>query len=306
MNNATEVFTDPRALQGTPPYVEHLVPRDGHHLYAREYRGTGPTLVLLHGFPDNLHIYDRVIPFLVDAGRHVVAFDFLGFGASDKPAGYSCSFEQQRADLEAVINFLKLDQTMLVAHDASGVVAINFVLSHPEKVSSLCLSNTFYVDTPTLRFPELILLCSTPHLAALAEAMLSDPKQVAFLLNFQMHQLQEGAPQAQKDIAENVLRPIIVNNFFQYPSAGPAFAKLTADTRPQIERNTGQLSQLANLALPVKIIWGKGDVYLNTGVAEDLVTRFKHASLQLLDAGHWLMLDLPEEFAHALVAKNPT
>jgi pimeloyl-ACP methyl ester carboxylesterase len=37
--------------------------------------------VLLHGFPDDLHLYDRLVPEL--AGRRVVSFDFLGWGASE-------------------------------------------------------------------------------------------------------------------------------------------------------------------------------------------------------------------------------
>src|SRR5277367_6078240 len=94
-------------------------------------------------------------------------------------------------------------------------LAINYALAHPERVSTLCLSNTFYGDSPTLRFPELIELFSTPGLAALSHAMLADPAQVAFLLNFQLGQLQLGAPQALKDIADKVLRPIITENFFQ-------------------------------------------------------------------------------------------
>ena len=56
----------------------------------------------MHGFPDNLHIYDDLVPHLVAAGRRVVTFDFLGFGASDKP-GTGYSFAQQMGDLEAVV-----------------------------------------------------------------------------------------------------------------------------------------------------------------------------------------------------------
>jgi len=37
----------------------------------------------MHGFPDNVHVYDRLIPAL--RGRQVITFDFLGWGASDKP-----------------------------------------------------------------------------------------------------------------------------------------------------------------------------------------------------------------------------
>ncbi len=82
-------------------FSEHLIPRGEGNAYARDYAGSGPAFVLMHGFPDNLHIYDDLLPFLVAAGRRVVAFDFLGYGASDKPAGASYGFEQQLGDLEA-------------------------------------------------------------------------------------------------------------------------------------------------------------------------------------------------------------
>jgi haloalkane dehalogenase len=69
-----------------PSFIEHWVPRGHGRVYVREYAGIGPAFVLMRGFPDNLHIYDELIPHLVAAGRWVVTFDFLGFGASDKPA----------------------------------------------------------------------------------------------------------------------------------------------------------------------------------------------------------------------------
>jgi haloalkane dehalogenase len=76
------------------PYIEHRISHDGHMIYARDYPGQGPADVMLPGFPDNLHIYDYVVPYLTAAGRRVVVFDFLGFGQSDKTApGYN--FEQQ-------------------------------------------------------------------------------------------------------------------------------------------------------------------------------------------------------------------
>jgi pimeloyl-ACP methyl ester carboxylesterase len=56
-------------------YREHLVPRGGQRIYAREHPGVEPTLVLLHGFPDDLHLYDRLLPHL-NPPRRVVTFDF--------------------------------------------------------------------------------------------------------------------------------------------------------------------------------------------------------------------------------------
>jgi haloalkane dehalogenase len=84
---------------GKPPFSEHRVPRGQGSIYARDYKGAGPAFVLMHGFPDNLHIYDDLVPYLVAGRRRVVAFDFLGFGASEKPSGATYSFKQQLGDL---------------------------------------------------------------------------------------------------------------------------------------------------------------------------------------------------------------
>lgn len=58
-------------VDGNPLFVEQYIPREQGRVYARDYKGTGPALVLMHGFPDNLHIYDDLIPYLVAGGRRV-------------------------------------------------------------------------------------------------------------------------------------------------------------------------------------------------------------------------------------------
>lgn len=42
-------------------YKEHFVQRDHHRIYAREYAGEEPVIILMHGFPDKLHLYDRLL-----------------------------------------------------------------------------------------------------------------------------------------------------------------------------------------------------------------------------------------------------
>ena len=68
-------------------YREHFVLLDQHRIYAREYLGEEPAIIMMHGFPDNVHLYDRLVPYL--SPRRLVVFDFLGWGASDKPRKYS-------------------------------------------------------------------------------------------------------------------------------------------------------------------------------------------------------------------------
>src|SRR5690242_11616268 len=67
-----------------------FVTHNGYRIAAYEQKGAGPAIVLLHGFPDNHHLYDRVVSRL--KGRHVVTFDFLGWGASAKPSNYEYTF----------------------------------------------------------------------------------------------------------------------------------------------------------------------------------------------------------------------
>ena len=45
-------------------YEEKFVQLHHHRIYAREYAGEEPTILLMHGFPDNVHLYDRLVPHL--------------------------------------------------------------------------------------------------------------------------------------------------------------------------------------------------------------------------------------------------
>ncbi|HZD40952.1 MAG TPA: alpha/beta fold hydrolase, partial [Terriglobales bacterium] len=117
-------------------HQETFVQRNQHRIHVRESPGKEPTIILMHGFPDNLHLYDRLSPYL-SPPRRVIAFDFLGWGASDKPRGYPYTATNQVADLDSVITQLQLQQVLLVAHDASGPPAIDWSLAHPEQVAGL-------------------------------------------------------------------------------------------------------------------------------------------------------------------------
>src|SRR5499425_3200705 len=138
-------------------YQERSVQRDQHRIHVRDHPGEEPTIVLMHGFPDNLHLYDRLVPHLTPP-RRIVLFDFLGWGASDKPAGYPYTTSNQVGDIDAVITQLRLQQVILVAHDASGPPAIDWALDRSARVAGLVLLNTYYCDMPTLRAPEAIWL----------------------------------------------------------------------------------------------------------------------------------------------------
>jgi haloalkane dehalogenase len=283
-------------------FSERRISRGDGRLYAQDYPGAGPAFVLMHGFPDNLHIYDELIPHLTASGRRVVTFDFLGFGASDKPSGATYNFSQQLADLEAVVNALGLDQIVPVAHDASGPAGINFTLAHPERVESLCILNSAYDDALPVHWPEMIELFATKSLNALSGAIAQSPEQLRWLLAWQPNKFRDAQPSSQRAHFETVTEKLIADNFTRQPSSGPAFVQLASDFFGELARNTARLPELKTINVPVKVIWGEFDPYITSEVAKDRASHFNHASLHLLPGGHWVQSDLPEEVAQQMLS----
>jgi haloalkane dehalogenase len=284
------------------PYTEHRIQRTAGNLYARDYAGTGPAFVLMHGFPDNLHIWDELVPHLVAAGRRVVTFDFLGFGASDKPAGAHYSFEQQLGDLETLADTLDLNRIVPVAHDSSGMAALNYTLARRERVDSVIMLNSAYSEDSTVLWPEMITLFATGNLHALGMAFAQSPEQFAWLLRWQQEQFAKALPDSQREHFISFIGPLITANFVNQPGAGPAFVQLTAEFFEEHSRNADQLPKLKELDVAVKLIWGKYDPYIPVSVAERRQSQLKNASLTVIPAGHWLQADEPAQVARAMLS----
>ncbi|MCQ8278901.1 alpha/beta hydrolase [Acetobacteraceae bacterium KSS8] len=180
----------------TADFIEHRIAQGPGALFVRDYPCNGPAFALLHGFPDDGHIYDDLIPHLAFAGRRTVTIDFPGFGASDRPGGTHYGFPQQVRDVEAVIAALSIDRAVLVGHDAGGPAAMNFALRHPDTAHGVVPLNVFYGEAPGLPVPELIELFSHPRLSAVARHLLQSPEHFAWLLEFQRELLLADASPA--------------------------------------------------------------------------------------------------------------
>jgi haloalkane dehalogenase len=283
-------------------FSEHHIPREEGRVYARDYAGSGPAFVLMHGFPDNLHIWDDLIPYLVASGRRVVTFDFLGFGASDKLSGTIYSFKQQLGDLEAVVEGLRLGKIVPVAHDSSGMATLNYALTHPNGVESVIMLNSAYSEDTTVQWPEMITLFATRSMQPLAMAIAQSPEQFGWLLKWQQKQFLDSLPEVQKPHFNAFIGPLISDNFIAQPSAGPAFVQLAAQFFDEHARNAKHLPELGTLDIPVRLIWGKYDPYITVAVAERRQSQLKNASLAVIPAGHWLQADEPEQVAKEMLS----
>jgi len=112
-------MTVPRAAEWIAEN-DTLTSRRGHRIAFRR-RGTGPTVLLLHGFPTWSYDYAEMATDLA-ADHGVITMDFLGYGASDKPDNYRYSVAESADTVEDLIAHLNLTSVRLVVHDYGGIV----------------------------------------------------------------------------------------------------------------------------------------------------------------------------------------
>ena len=97
------------------PYVTVGEENSGNIDLYYEDHGSGPPVVLIHGYPLSGRAWDKQIPVLLEAGRRVITYDRRGFGKSSQPtSGYD--YDTFAADLKILIEKLDLSDATLVGH----------------------------------------------------------------------------------------------------------------------------------------------------------------------------------------------
>jgi haloalkane dehalogenase len=283
------------------PHTEHIVARkDGHRIHAREFnpakKDQGPTLVLMHGFPDNQHLYDLLVPQL-SAQYHIVTFDFLGWGLSDKPNPFVYNVASQRADLAAVVQQLKLNKVVLVLHDLSGQSGIDWALDNEAQTSALVLLNTYYSPMPSLVAPEAIQFYATPSIFRDIAVWGATKSGGGFQggVGSQLARFYSNAK------IRDAFTPIITHNSV---NIRPAFFSSTSVLWQELEARKASVPRLQQFKKPVHIVFGADDPYLNSGVAAEFKRLFSNSSLHLVpQAGHYVQLDNAKEVGSILLTK---
>jgi haloalkane dehalogenase len=131
-------------------------------VFVCDIAGEDPPIILMHGFPDDHRIYDKLLPLL--SPRRAVAFDWLGYGRSDRSTAAGSSLDEHGSELAAVLDELGITRAVLVGHDASGPDAVAFAVANPQRVGHLVLLNTIFGHQPALQIPEMIRLLADPLL----------------------------------------------------------------------------------------------------------------------------------------------
>lgn len=260
--------------------------------------GSGPLVVLLHGFPEHSYTWRYQLSALAEAGFRVVAPDMRGYHLSEKPRGVAAyRVEALAGDVAALIRHLGAQRAALVGHDWGGGVAWATAMLHPKLVERLAILNA-------------------PHPASFLHA-LRDPRQLLrswYVFFFQLPRLPEAYLSARDYAAlravftrdprrpgaytsEDIER--IVEAFAQ---PGTATAALNY-YRALFRRNPLAARRLLRrVDAPVLVLWGEHDRYLRSTLADPPAEWVPNVRVvRFPDASHFVHADEPERMNEELV-----
>ena len=111
---------------------------NGVTLFTRRV-GSGPLVVVLHGGPGAHHDYLLPQYDLLARGRELFYYDQRGGGQSPVPRETPVGWREQVADLDAIRQAMGLDRLALCGYSWGGLLAVLYLLEHPDRVGQLAL-----------------------------------------------------------------------------------------------------------------------------------------------------------------------
>ncbi len=254
----------------------------------------GPLVVLLHGFPEFWYGWRRQIAPLAAAGLRVLVPDQRGYNRSSKPLGRrSYALDTLADDVLGLASALGRARFAVVGHDWGGVVAWHLAARDQDRIERAAILNA-------------------PHPATLQRYMLTHPGQAArswYVGFFQAPFLPEAMLSA-GDFAglrralDSTARPgtFTREDAARYRTAWAQPGALTAmlNWYRALPAGAGSV-QSKRIQVPVRVIWGDRDAYLENGLAEAGLALCGHGEVfHLGGATHWVQHDEPERVSELL------
>jgi pimeloyl-ACP methyl ester carboxylesterase len=113
--------------------------------------GTGPLVVLVHGFPELWYSWRHQLPVLAEAGYHAVAPDLRGYGETDAPpVDESYTVSNLTADLIGLLDALEAEQAVLVGHDWGATISWACAELYPRHVRAVVALSVPYKPRPAV------------------------------------------------------------------------------------------------------------------------------------------------------------
>jgi pimeloyl-ACP methyl ester carboxylesterase len=254
--------------------------------------GTGPLVVLLHGFPEFWYSWRHQIPALADAGFRVIAPDMRGYNLSGKPKGVRpYQLETLAADVAGLIRHAGATRATVVGHDWGGLVAWQVPLHHPEVLEKLIILNA-------------------PHPGAARRELrtLAQLRKSWYIFFFQLPVLPEWTIRRREfagiakilrtdPVRSGAFSPEDVRLYQQALAQPGALTAALNYYRALFRRSLREWSKpFPPITVPTLVIWGERDPYLGLPLLEGLREWVPDLRIERLpEASHWIQVDAPEK-----------
>lgn len=120
-----------------------------------EVEGSGPAIVMLHGYLASSRYYKKLVPRLA-RDHTVIRLDLLGHGRSPKPRHSNYGYDDQLAAIYYTLEQLGIQQPyMLVGHSMGTLIALRYARTYPESVSRLVLFNPPMFSSPEEAYDDI-------------------------------------------------------------------------------------------------------------------------------------------------------
>jgi pimeloyl-ACP methyl ester carboxylesterase len=247
--------------------------------------GEGPPLVLTHGTPSWSYEWRALIGPLAERVS-VYAWDLLGYGDSAQREGQDVSIAAQARYLSELLGLWGLDAPAVAGHDIGAAIVLRAHLCEGHRFSGVALIDGVVFNPWTTP--------ATMHIRRHLEAYMTMPGHI-YEQVIRAHLGTAFARPPAPGVLDGYLRPWL----------GPEGQRAYFRKLEQIdEAQTAMLAaRLGELDMPVTVIWGEQDRWLEPELGRRLAAAVPDAELHLLpDAGHFSMEDDPQRVARLLAA----
>ncbi len=255
----------------------------GHRLrYVRT--GSGPCVVLVHGFGSSLYTWKDVIPELA-VDHDVVALDLPGFGLSDQPP--DLSVEDLPRAVVGLMDALQIRSATLIGNSMGGAAVALVAARHPDRTSTLVLVDAAGFNMGVRQRPVFVRIAMSP-LGALIAHLPGKRLLVELALRDVLHDRRLLTDERVAEYLQAARRP---GGFAAVRSLGASL-----ESRQAVVQDA-----LTDVHAPTLVVWGREDAWIPLADAARFVAAIAGARQVTIEgSGHLPQEERPQELLRVL------
>lgn len=279
------------------PEVQHCEARVNDVRLHYVEAGSGPLVLMLHGFPEFWYSWRHQLPALAEAGFHAVAPDLRGYNLSDKPPGVDAyRLDKLLADVLGLIQETGAERAFVVGHDWGGVIAWHLAMHHPQAIDKLIILNAPHPAAYRRELRSWKQLLKSWYVFFFQVPGLAEQVLGAGDLDW-MDRLLHGPPGHTEAFTQEDVRRY--KQALARPGALTAALNYYRALRHPLHRSP---QDTAPVTAPTLLLWGERDSYLTVELTEGLNAWVSNLTIvRFPDVGHWIQNEAPERVNRLMI-----